>query len=208
MPCAPGIIVRGEPCRAPAHPCGAADARGRNRQNTARTLNRVALLTLGRAERGMLCLRLSPSRLVAKSQVLGGFRRPRRLRRIILGDPAYTSAAKAATAPPCSQARVGVHRFAISAAKAAMFTPSFTHACRCALAQISAAKAASPPVPTLAPFGVPRTYTSAAKAATKVRAQGPDAKRGAAASRFEPRRVLACRALEISQALGLCSMAT
>ena len=108
----------------PAHPCGAADARGRNRQNTARTLNRVALLTLGRAERGMPCLRLSPSRLVAKSQVLGGFRQPRRLRRFILGDPTYTSAAKAATAPPRSSARLDVYQSQTSAAKAAMFTPS------------------------------------------------------------------------------------
>ena len=89
-----------------------------------------------------------------------------------------------------------------------MFTPSFTHAYRCALSQTSAAKAASPPVPTLASFGVPRTYTLAAKAATKTRAQGPDAKRGAPLSRFEPRRDLASRALEFSQALGLCSMAT
>ena len=153
-------------CRAPAHPCGAADARGRNRQNAARTLNRVALLTLGRAERGMLCLRLSPSRLAAKSQVLGGFRRPRRLRRVILGDPTYTSAAKAATAPPRSRTRAGVHQSAISAAKAAMFTPSSTHAFRCALAQTSAAKAASPPVPTLASFSVPRTVP--------LGAQGPD----------------------------------
>ena len=55
------------PLPSPAHPCGAADARGPGRQNTARTLNRVALLTLGRAERGMLCLRLSPSRLAARS---------------------------------------------------------------------------------------------------------------------------------------------
>ena len=164
----------------------AADARGRNRQNAARTLNRVALLTLGRAERGMSCLRLSPSRLVAKTQVLGGFRRPRRLRRFILGDSTYTSAAKAATAPLRSPTRVDVHQSAISAAKAAMFTPSFTHACQCALPQTSAAKAASPPVPTLASFGVPRTYALAAKAATKTRAQGPDAKRGAPLSRFEP----------------------
>ena len=111
-------------------------------------------------------------------------------------------------APRRSSTRVGVLQSAISAAKAAMFTPSFSLAHQHTESATSAAKAASPPWSTLACFGVPRTYTSAAKAATKVRAQGPDAKRGAAASRFEPRRDLASRALEFSQVLGLCSMAT
>ena len=156
----------------------------------------------------MLCLRLSPSRLVAKSQVLGGFRRPRRLRRFILGDPTYTSAAKAATAPPRSSSRVGVHQSAISAAKAAMFTPSFSLAHQHTESATSAAKAASPPWSTLAPFGVPRTYTSAAKAATKVRAQGPGAKRGAPLRRVERRFGLASRPLGIVKSLGLFSMAT